>query len=91
MAKPRLFFNLIRRRQCLLDHEGLEVASVDDAIPGVIRAIKELREERKDELDLAGWTLDVVDHSGRLRASLALTDSPRRPRSRHSEWPRRSS
>jgi hypothetical protein len=70
----RLYFNLTKRWQSLLDDKGLEVADIDGALPGIIRAIKEVREEKRAELDFAGWKLDLVDQSGRLRASVVLMD-----------------
>jgi hypothetical protein len=72
VAKPRLFFNLTKWRESLLDDEGLEVADLDDAMRSVMRAIHDVREERQAELDLTGWRLDVVDQSGRVRASVTL-------------------
>ncbi len=69
----RCFFHLTNGEEELLDQEGIEVRSVDDARTEALRAIDELRRETHYlQEDWNGWTLRIVDEGGMVHSTIPL-------------------
>ena len=69
----RLFFHLVSAHEVILDHDGVEVADLDQARAQAMRAIEEFRHEHASAArDGSGWTLIVGDPSGAVLFSLHL-------------------
>lgn len=70
----RFYFNLTNGPDVVRDEDGIEHVSVDAALLQAMRAIEELRAQ--DPLaaeDWQGWSLEIVDASGRTVRSLPLS------------------
>ena len=71
------YFNLTDGHDVILDEIGIEVSDDRAALIQAFEAIEELRRESSPSPDeWEGWWLNIIDDSGRLVHSLALTDSP---------------
>ena len=71
------YFNLTDGHDVILDEIGIEVSDDRAALIQAFEAIEELRRESSPSPDeWEGWWLNIMDDSGRLVHSLALTDSP---------------
>lgn len=69
----RFYFNLTNGADVVRDEDGIEHVSMDAALIQAMRAIEELRAQ--DPLaaeDWQGWSLEIVDASGRTVRSLPL-------------------
>jgi hypothetical protein len=67
----RLFFHLFNGTDQIVDEEGVEVGSLDDAHGVIIDDIKELAREFRTE-NWQGWVLNVTDRSGTTLFSILL-------------------
>lgn len=67
----RLFFHLFDGAEVILDHDGVEVDSLEDASEAISADVAELQREFPIE-DRQGWTLAVTDGSGATLLSIAL-------------------
>lgn len=77
----RFYFNLINGADILRDEDGIEHSSMNSALIQAMRAIEELRAQNPLAAeDWQGWSLEIVDASGRTVVSLPLNS----PRSKHS-------
>jgi hypothetical protein len=77
----RFFFNLTNGVDVVRDEDGIEHSSMNSALIQAMKAIEELRAQ--DPLaaeDWRGWSLEIVDASGRTVRSLPLGS----PCSKHS-------
>ena len=69
----RCFFHLVGEEDELLDGEGVEVSSLDQARAEAMQAVAELRRDRPEiEHEWSGWRLDIVDDAGRRISSVEL-------------------
>ena len=69
----RCYFNLIGPTGELLDDEGVEVASVEEARAEALKAIAELRREDAGvQADWNGWQLRIVSEAGDLLSIVRL-------------------
>lgn len=72
----RFYFNLTNGADVIRDEDGIEHSDINSALIQAMKAIEELRAQ--DPLgaeDWRGWSLEIVDGSGRTVRSLPL-DSP---------------
>jgi hypothetical protein len=67
----RLFFHLFDGSEVILDHEGVEVADLEQAQSAIAWDVKELKREFSIE-DRSGWRLNVADRSGLVLFSIPL-------------------
>jgi|tagenome__1003787_1003787.scaffolds.fasta_scaffold15222803_1 hypothetical protein len=68
---PRYYLHLIGGAVPEMDAHGIELASDQDAATEVATAVRDLRAEFSGD-DWTGWTLHVVDASGRCVLDLPL-------------------
>ena len=68
---PRYYCHLTAGRMTEMDVRGIDVASDEEARTEVTAAVHELRAEFSTD-DWTGWTLHVVDASGRCVLDLPL-------------------
>jgi hypothetical protein len=66
-----LFFHVFDGTEVILDEEGVEVASLDDARQTIIADVAELHREFAIE-ERRGWVLKVTDGSGATLLSVPL-------------------
>jgi|1185.fasta_scaffold1307826_1 hypothetical protein len=69
----RIYFNLVRRQDVLEDDEGIDVADLRSAQAEAIEALIAMRRSAhsgRPEWD--GWTLQIVDRSGDILATVNL-------------------
>jgi hypothetical protein len=72
VSTAKLYFHLVSHWEILFDEHGLDVGDVKTALPTIVRALGEIREEwSRDEL--TGWTVKVVDHAGMTLLSFCMT------------------
>jgi len=67
----RLFFHVFDGTEAILDQEGVEVDSLDDARQTIISDLAELHREFQIE-DRRGWVLKVTDGTGATLLSIPL-------------------
>jgi hypothetical protein len=67
----RLFFHLFDGSEVILDHEGVEVADLQEAQRAITCDVDELKREFPIE-DRSGWRLNVADRSGVVLFSIPL-------------------
>jgi hypothetical protein len=70
----RLYFHLFDGTEQILDAEGLEVNSLDDAQGAIEADLDELKREFPADLR-QGWALNIVDGSGAILLSIPLEGS----------------
>lgn len=70
----RLYFHLYDGNDVILDPEGVEVDSLDQAGELIAADVDELKREFPAE-DRRGWKLTVVDLSGAVLLTVALGDT----------------
>ena len=68
---PRYYLHLIEGAVAEMDAHGIELVSDDEARAEVIAAVQALRAEFNTD-DWTGWTLHMVDASGRCVLDLPL-------------------
>jgi hypothetical protein len=69
----RVYFNLVRRQEVIEDDDGVDVADLRSAQAEVVEALMELkRSARLGRPEWSGWTLEMVDISGHVLASISL-------------------
>jgi Domain of unknown function (DUF6894) len=67
----RLFFHLFDGAEVILDHEGVEVADLQEAQSAITYDVNELKREFPIE-DRSGWRLNVADRAGVVLFSIPL-------------------
>jgi hypothetical protein len=69
----RCFFNLVSPSEVIPDHDGVEVANLDDALAEAREALCEMRQEERSTTDgWIGWRLVVEDDLGTVLFSISL-------------------
>jgi hypothetical protein len=73
----RLYFHLVTDRETILDPEGVEVDSVDQALAEALRALDELRKENADApRGWSGWALNITTAGGEVILTVDLGLGP---------------
>ncbi len=71
--RMRCYFHLMNSHEEILDHTGIEVSDLEDAMKQALLAVEELREETNHMEGLwEGWHIDIVAQSGTILASFPL-------------------
>ncbi len=69
----RCYFHLVNGHETILDENGVEVADLATAVEMALHAIDDLKDEAlQPGGSWQGWTLDIVDPTGRILASIPL-------------------
>jgi hypothetical protein len=72
----RCYFNLENGGEVILDHEGIDIAGIDEAHSEALQAMDEMREEEHAAgADWNGWTLKVCDRSGAVLICIDLEET----------------
>jgi hypothetical protein len=71
----RIYLDLVKDAQVIPDTTGVPVPDFGTALPALLEAIQEARQERSHTEGWDGWQLKVVDPSGHVLLSLCL-DTP---------------
>lgn len=72
----RCYFNLTNGDRFFIDHDGIEVANLDQAHGEALEAIREISQQDDGaEFDWRGWDLSVVDPAGRVLLSMSLEEA----------------
>ncbi len=71
--RMRCYFHLMNSHEEILDHTGIEVSDLEDAMKQALLAVEELREETNHMEGLwEGWQIDIVAQSGTILPSFPL-------------------
>jgi hypothetical protein len=70
----RVYFNLAREGEMLLDGEGIDIAEVDRTISQVLRTLKEQQlSDPARQASWEGWTVHITDENGIELATIPLS------------------
>jgi len=79
----RFYFNLTNGTDVVRDADGIELSDANSALLHAAKAIEELRAEDPSSAESwHGWTLEIVDASGRMVHCLPLAGPSSGPSSR---------
>lgn len=74
---PRYFFHIRDHDRMILDDEGLELASVSDAIREARNELEEMViDSARDGDNISHQVMEVTDHTGRVLASIPFGRRP---------------
>ena len=69
---PRYYFNLVRQRTVIADHDGVEIPGEVSELE-ILRIMQEIRTEEPELFaGSGGWSIEVVDEQGRIVAKVSL-------------------
>jgi hypothetical protein len=69
----RVYFNLVRRNEVILDGEGMDVADVDQVTLDVIETLRELQDaDPAQRTDWSDWSVNITDEAGTVVRTIPL-------------------
>ena len=70
----RCFFHLVSSHEVILDEEGVDMSTGEEALSQIMQAVNEFIKEALSCDEWQGWSLEITDGIGSMVLSIPLTD-----------------
>jgi len=70
----RYFFHLVSPQEVILNEEGVDMSTGEEALSQILQAVKEFIKEAVSCDEWQGWSLEITDSIGSMVLSIPLTD-----------------